>query len=227
LRNLIADLQVLTDGFRFSNRGQAAFSLREVDMKRREFVEKLGVGSAVALVSGGAIAGLTDSGTAARETEVPRHAHGPIRDPEARTTVTFGAWRTDQALDRYPNVSPAASNAHVIAPFEATIKAGGTVEFAITGLHQIVIYAPGMRSVDVNATLTRPTTGTPPGVALINDPTNRVYAGLDPSTQSRDRVETVQFLTPGRYLVICGVQTHFVNDEMFSWIKVRPNDDEG
>jgi hypothetical protein len=201
LRNLIADLQVLTDGFRFSNRGQAAFSLREVDMKRREFVEKLGVGSAVALVSGGAIAGLTDSGTAARETEVPRHAHGPIRDPEARTTVTFGAWRTDQALDRYPNVSPAASNAHVIAP--------------------------GMRSVDVNATLTRPTTGTPPGVALINDPTNRVYAGLDPSTQSRDRVETVQFLTPGRYLVICGVQTHFVNDEMFSWIKVRPNDDEG
>ena len=91
---------------------------------------------------------------------------------------------------------------------------------------EVVIYGSGTRSVDVNSALTRPTTGTPAGVALINDPANRVYAGLDPSTQARDRVEIVQFTTPGRYLVICGVQTHFVNDQMFGWVKVRTNDDE-
>ena len=49
---------------------------------------------------------------------------------------------------------------------------------------------------------------------LINDPTNRVYRGLDPSRQpTQDRVELVVFPNPGRYLVI-RVQPHFVDDNI-------------
>jgi hypothetical protein len=36
-------------------------------------------------------------------------------------------------------------------------------------------------------------------------------------------VETVAFLQPGRYLVICAVLPHF-NDKMYAWIEVRGGD---
>ena len=113
-------------------------------------------------------------------------------------TVTFGSWRTDLALDRYPNVSPAAANAHLVIPYQVTIKVRGAVTFAISGLHQILVYGPDVKPEHVNALLTRPSTGTPTGAPLINDPSNRVYAGLDPSTQPRERTEVVQFHAEGK-----------------------------
>jgi hypothetical protein len=88
------------------------------------------------------------------------------------------------------------------------------------------VYGPDVRPEHINASLTRPTTGTPSGTPLINDAVNRVYAGVDPSLYPRDRVEVVQFHSPGRYLVICGVQSHFVTDRMFGWVRVRPGDDD-
>jgi hypothetical protein len=36
-----------------------------------------------------------------------------------------------------------------------------------------------------------------------------------------NRVESVSFLQPGRYLVICAVLPHF-NDKMYAWVEVRP-----
>ena len=36
-----------------------------------------------------------------------------------------------------------------------------------------------------------------------------------------NRSETVAFLEPGRYLVICAVLPHF-NDKMYGWVEVRP-----
>jgi len=54
---------------------------------------------------------------------------------------------------------------------------------------------------------------------LIDDPNNRVYRGPDPRTQSQGRVEVVSFKTPGTYLVICAVRPHFVNDNMFGFVK--------
>jgi hypothetical protein len=41
----------------------------------------------------------------------------------------------------------------------------------------------------------------------------------------RDRVEVVQFNQAGRHLVICGLQTHFL-DNMYGWVRVLADDDE-
>jgi hypothetical protein len=203
-------------------------------MKRREFVEKLGVGSAAAAFVSSA--GLTDSAKMPEhgKTDDDRHDHDhdhrPVKGALASATVSFGQWKTDVPLDRYPNASPGGPNTHLLIPHQVTIKLGGSVNFNISGLHQVIVYAPGKKPEDVNTSLTRPTTGTPAGVLLINDPDGRLYAGPDPSTflapaPLRDRVEVVQFLHVGRHLVICGVQGHFL-DNMFGWVRVLPNDDD-
>jgi hypothetical protein len=195
-------------------------------MERREFVGKIGLGSAVALVTGGAIVAGAGSPGAAMEKAAEHHSHDPVKGPLAAATVMFGAWRTDLSLDRFPNVSPGTANAHTVAPYQATIKAGGSVAFMISGLHQVLVYGPDVLPDSINAQLTRPSTGTPAGAPLINDPANRVYGGLDPSTQPRDRAEIVNFHTEGKYLVICGVQPHFVNDQMYGWVRVLPADSD-
>ncbi len=66
-------------------------------------------------------------------------------------------------------------------------------------------------------------TGPPPftGLPIINDPTRRVYRGPDPSLLPLDRVETVHFAKPGRYLVICGFLFHF-QDGMYGYVRVLP-----
>jgi hypothetical protein len=75
-----------------------------------------------------------------------------------------------------------------------------------------------MSDIDTSAAnlIIRP--GLPP---LINDPTNRVYRGLDPSLFPQDRVEVVTLSNPGRYLVTCGVLPHFL-DNMHGFINVLP-----
>ena len=137
-------------------------------------------------------------------------------------TVSFGAWQTEPPLDRFPNNSPADRNHHQLIPFHVSIAAGGTVNFIISGLHQVIAYDDGTQPDDINTTLTTTTTGaTPsPAVVLIDDPTHRLYRGLDPSLLPRDRVEVVYFPNPGTYLVICGVRNHFVNDGMFGFVTV-------
>lgn len=194
-------------------------------MERRHFLTKLGVGSVAAAVSARDVAG------GAASPAQNEHAHSsapPASGERATATVTFGAWESaaegappphNAPVDRYPNVSPAARNYSQITPSTATVQAGGTVNFVISGLHQVVVYAPGKNPEDVNSALVRPTTGTPAGVPLINDPTGRVYAGLDPSLQPRDRVEAVQFPNPGLHLVICAVQAHFL-EGMYSYVRV-------
>ena len=122
---------------------------------------------------------------------------------------------------RFPNNSPGGRNSHNVVPFEATIQQGGAVNFIIAGLHQVVVYAPGKKPEDVQTDELhlRATTGSPAGVPLINDPDGRVYAGLDPSLQTRDRVEVVEFPQPGLHLVICGVLGHF-QEGMLGYVRV-------
>ena len=165
-------------------------------------------------------------------------------------TVSFGAWQTKSPIDgspydRFPPNNPTDRNRndHVLLPNEAMIKAGGAVNFVISGFHQPIVYAAGTQPEDINANLTTMTTGpTPqPPVVLINDATNRIYRGQDPSLQPntrssvtpppflQDRVEVVRFLDPGTYLVICGVQGHFLGSTtgpnpqppMFGFVTVK------
>jgi len=195
-------------------------------MERREFVEKIGLGSAVALVTGGAIVAGAGAPGSTTEKTAEHHQHDPVKGPLAVATVTFGSWRTDLSLDRFPNVSIAAANAHQMIPYQVSIKAGGSVAFVISGLHQILVYGPDVLPQSINAQLIRPSTGTPSGTPLINDAANRVYAGLDPTTQPRERSEVVNFHAEGKYLVICGVQPHFVSDQMYGWVRVLPADSD-
>jgi hypothetical protein len=159
------------------------------------------------------------------------HDHRPVHGPLANVAVSFGQWGTEPPLDRYPYPQPPGpppGNLHLVIPHEAKIRVGGTVSFIIAGVHQVIVYAPGTRPEDVNTALTRPAQGG--GPPLINDPVNRVYAGLDPTTihggppQPRnplqDRVEVVRFTRKGRHLVICGLFPHFVNDKMYGWVEV-------
>jgi hypothetical protein len=206
-------------------------------MKRREFVEKLGVGSAAAAFI--STPGLTDAPEASDgKSQDAGHDHRPVKGALATATVSFGQWRTDVPLDRYapPPPGPPPGNGHKLIPHQVTIKVGGTVNFIIAGLHQVIVYAPGKGPHEVNLTMPRPTTGVPPGVPLINDSVDRLYAGPDPSTLHGgpptpttpllDRVEVVQFFRKGRHLVICGVLPHFVNDDMYGWVKVVGDDDD-
>jgi hypothetical protein len=148
---------------------------------------------------------------------LPAQHHKSIPSPLANATVTFGEWRTDPPLDRFEGFEPNHNMLHIL-PNEVTIKAGGAVNFIISGFHLILVYDKGTQpgSIDVTDLITGGR------ASLINDPTNRIYRGLDPDTQPFDRIEAVHFPSRGRYLVICGVLPHFVNNGMFSFVNVLP-----
>lgn len=183
-------------------------------MKRRDFFKKAGVGSA-AIVSASALS--TDESKAVEQAD---HVHTPLGGLLASAVVSFGQWRTP--LSRFPNVPPRPiDNNHQLLPFEAFIRAGGSVMFVLSGLHQVLVYDKGTKPEDISVAITVPTQGVPAGVPLIDFPNGRIYRGPDPSLMPMlDRTETVHFPTRGRYLVICGVMPHFANDDMFGYVRV-------
>ncbi len=180
-------------------------------MKRREFVEKLGIGSA-GLAAAAALTGRARPAAA-------QHDHAQVDGPLASATVSFGQWKTDPPIDRFGGPPPPETNAHLVIPYVATIKAGGSVNFIISGLHQVLVYGPGttMESID-DTNLIPSGEGFPP---LIADPNNRVYRGPNPTPlfPTLDRVEIIRLTNPGVYLVVCGVLPHF-RDNMHGWVRV-------
>ena len=146
-----------------------------------------------------------------------------IDGPLANATVSFGQW--EPPLDRLTtNPGAGPGNVHELAPNIATIKAGGAVNFVISGLHNVQVYDDGTQPVNI-VPGALPLIGGAAG-GIINDSNNRIYRGWDPNTVpntfARDRVEVVHFANPGTYLVICGVRNHFVNDNMYGFVKVLP-----
>jgi plastocyanin len=142
--------------------------------------------------------------------------------PLSNATVSFGSWMTSPPLDRVL-ASPPPANHHELVPQIAKIKVGGTVNFIIAGLHQVIVYDDGTQPADIDITLlSPPAPGTmfPPN---INDPDRRIYRGLDPRVlfPTLDRVEVVHFADPGTYLVICGVLPHF-QEGMYGYVRVLP-----
>ena len=179
-------------------------------MKRRDFLTSV------------VVAGVSAPAMASQQ-----HDHRPVEGPLANATVSFGHWL--QGQDRVAvNPPPPPANGHGLIPHTATVKAGGTVNFIIAGLHNVAVYGPGKQPEDVNVDpatfLPDPTPGPPDFPPLINDAENRVYRGPDPRLlfPTVDRVEVVHFPNPGLHLVICGVVPHFVTDNMFGWVKVLP-----
>ena len=206
-------------------------------MKRREFFERAGLGSAalVTLPGFGSGSAVKAGGGAA-----PQHGHDGKHEemdgPLATADVSFGQWDLDTPLDRFPNNSPRDRNYHHLTPDVSEIKAGGAVNFHIAGFHHILIYDDGTKPGDINIAAVIPTT-VQPGPPLINDPVKRIYRGLDPSVLPmlpgstppqplQDRIETVRFPNPGKFLVICGVLPHFFDAAtgqfiMFGYVRVR------
>ena len=161
-------------------------------MKRREFFTKAGISSAalVWLPSFATPAPGSPGGKDTGEQSEREHEHGHEGDhedfqgPLASATVSVGQWNADPAVDRFPNNSPRAANNHQLIPGEVTIKAGGAVNFVISGFHHVLVYGNRSKPADISLTNTiLPTVqlGPTPGPPLINDPVNRVYRGLDPS----------------------------------------------
>jgi plastocyanin len=130
-----------------------------------------------------------------------QHEHQSVHGRLANASVSFGQWKTDPPLDRFSPAPPAA-NGHQLIPDRVTIETGGVVNFVVAGFHNVQVYDDGVRPDDIDVTRLI-------GGLLIDDPTNRIYRGLDPREQPQDRVEVVQFSRPGTFLVICGVLSHF------------------
>ena len=144
--------------------------------------------------------------------------------PLTNETVSFGQWQTP--LDRLTaNPGGGVGNVHEMAPNAVTIKAGGAVNFVISGLHNVQIYGDGTRPEDIGTN--PPVLPIGQGGGIINIAENRIYRGWDPNavpnTFERDRVEVVNFAEPGTYLVICGIRNHFVTDGMFGFVTVLPS----
>lgn len=175
------------------------------------------------------------------------HAHDnrPLSDKRAHTVVSFGQWDVNPAnpLDREPintELENRTRNIHLHVPFEAEVDAGGAVSFIISGVHQVLIYGPGLDLDDVKTGFVA--AGSPINVQpaplppMINYATGRVYRGLNPfalqylplaapppntpNNMVVDRVESVNFKEPGRYLVVCGVKPHFDTD-MHGYVNVK------
>src|SRR5213083_1763946 len=64
-------------------------------------------------------------------------------DPNVQATVGFGQWQTDPPLDRFTNPNDRTRNEHVWISREVKIKAGGVVNFIISGFHEPTIYDDG------------------------------------------------------------------------------------
>ena len=210
-------------------------------MKRRDFFEMAGMGSALLVLPSLEAATAAGRGqqpaVELKQDEEHRHErHSDMVGPLASATVSFGQWDLTEPLDRFPNASPRLVNNHQLIPKEVTIKAGGSVSFIISGFHHVLVYGPGTKPTDINLSLTIPPTLQPMPL-LINDPTNRVYRGLDPSVMpslpggaapaqvTQDRVEVVRFPAKGRYLVLCGVLVHFFAEAtgefvMYGYVRV-------
>jgi plastocyanin len=165
-------------------------------------------------------AGIAASADVSADLEDSRRSSGP---PNA--TISFGQWETDPPLDRLSaNPMGGAGNNHQLIPDIATIEAGGAVNFVISGFHNVQIFDDGTKPGDIGTTVPPPLPGV--GGGIIDDANNRIYRGWDPNpipnNFQRDRVEAVHFAEPGRYLVICGVVNHFVNDRMYGFVRVLP-----
>jgi plastocyanin len=129
-------------------------------------------------------------------------------------TVSFGAGLN--------TAQPGNSANHHVLPGMIHVQVGGVVNFNVAGFHQIYVYNPGKGPEDIVPVPglfmddkvglyyegLRPAGGPPPGIPTTTNPSN-----------ASNRLESVSFSKPGKYLVLCNVAPHFA-DGMWAWIHV-------
>jgi plastocyanin len=133
-------------------------------------------------------------------------------------TVAFGAGLNTAQQGNAAN--------HHILPTTIEVKAGGVVNFAVAGFHQIVIYNPGTDIGDVTVP------AFPPNLWVNYQLNTAYYVGINPDDANpvtpptpegrfngENRIESVSFTQPGLYLVICNVTPH-LRDGMYAYIRV-------
>jgi plastocyanin len=155
-------------------------------------------------------------------------------------TVAFGAGLN--------TAQPGNPENHHLVPDVIKVRVGDVVNFAVAGLHIIRVYERGVKLRDVKDLIPAgcevnpdPPTGPWPPQCFPGGPVPVIpplglgvyYEGLNPlatpstnpppaftlRSTAQNRVETVLFSKPGRFLVICAVLPHF-NDKMYAWVEV-------
>lgn len=132
---------------------------------------------------------------------------------------------------------------HVVLPRKIKIKAGGVVDFAVAGFHDVVIFKPGFTLAHLvqagggQYPLTPPIFVIPPdpgaslpaAIAFLVD--SIYYRGINPAggplatavagnpANGSNRSEPVAFLEPGTYLVVCNIRPHLI-DGMYAFVEV-------
>jgi hypothetical protein len=138
---------------------------------------------------------------------------------------------------------PGNSVNHAVLPQEIKIKAGGVVDFAVAGFHDIIVFKPGVTldllvqagggqvpaSPPVFVFPPDPATPLPAAISFLAE--SIYYRGINPAggplatavagnpSNASNRTEPVAFLERGVYLVICNVRPHLL-DGMFAHVKV-------
>jgi plastocyanin len=132
---------------------------------------------------------------------------------------------------------------HAVLPKEIKIKAGGVVDFAVAGFHDIIIFKPGFTLEQLIQAGGGQYPSTPPVFVIPADPAAALpvnisfladsiyYRGINPAggplatavsgnpVNGSNRTEPVAFLERGTYLVICNVRPHLL-DGMYAYVKV-------
>jgi plastocyanin len=133
-------------------------------------------------------------------------------------TVSFGAGLNTAQQGNSAN--------HHVLPNTIEVKAGGVVNFAVAGFHQIIVYNPGIERDDIVLP------AFPPNLFVNDKLTSAYYVGINPDDANpgtpvtpanryngENRIESVSFSAPGVYLVICNVTPH-LRDGMYAYVKV-------
>jgi plastocyanin len=165
--------------------------------------------------------------------------HGP-----SIVTIAFGAGLN--------TAQPGNKANHHVIPDTIRISAGDVISFNVAGLHVIRAYGNGVKLRDVKLNIPQecqvnPVAASCAGLGGTIVPTVPAgtlavfYQGLNaiplvtppnppppgpppfaaPSI-AVNRIESITFPEPGRYLVICAVLEHF-NDAMYAWVEVTRN----
>jgi plastocyanin len=132
---------------------------------------------------------------------------------------------------------------HAVLPMEIKIKAGGVVDFAVGGFHDVVIFKPGFTLEQLVQAGGGQYPSTPPLFVIPPNPSEPLppaisflaesiyYRGINPAggplqtvatanpSNAINRGEPVTFLERGVYLVICNVRPHLL-DGMYAYVKV-------